>query len=179
MGKRTNYEKKPRDAYFTPIEAVKPLVGLLPPVTFAEPTAGDGRLASHIEELIPGSLCIYALDIEPQAEWVLQGDARAMTGECVEHCQMIISNPPYTWSVLKPLLDLWIGLLPTLLLLPADMMHNKRFAPYMEKCVWVKSVGRVKWIEDSKTAGMENSCWMLFDKNKDVGEPTHFYGRTV
>jgi len=179
MAKRSNYERKPRDWYKTPFEAVKPLVGLLPPLTFCEPCAGDGRLAVHIEDLIPGSLCIYALDIEPQADWVLQGNALAMTGESVDHCQMIITNPPFTWRLLKPMMDLWINLKPTLLLLPADMMHNQRFAPYLSKCVWVKSVGRVKWIEDNKVSGMDNFCWMLFDNNKDVGEPTQFYGRTV
>lgn len=47
----------------------------------------------------------------------------------------------------------------------------------MDKCVWVKSIGRVKWIEGSKTGGMENFGWFLFDNNKDVGTPTHFYGR--
>ena len=175
MAKRSNYEKKPRDAYFTPRAAVEPLKGLLPPITFCEPCAGDGRLANHIEEVIPESLCIYALDIEPQADWILQGDALSMSGESVEHCQMIITNPPFTWSLLKPMMDLWISLRPTLLLLPADMMHNKRFSSYLEKCVWVKSIGRVKWIEGSKMGGMENYIWALF--NKEHKGITEFYGR--
>lgn len=178
MGKRSEYEKKPRDYYPTPRAAVEPLKGLLPPVTFCEPCAGDGRLADHIEEVIPESLCIYALDIEPQADWVLQGDALAMSGESIEHCQMIITNPPFTWSLLKPMMDLWISLRPTLLLLPADFMHNKRMNPYIEKCKWIKSIGRVKWIEDSKVSGVDNFAWYLFDNNKDVGEPTLFIGRT-
>ncbi len=178
VGKRSDYEKKPRDFYPTPRAAVEPLKGLLPPVTFCEPCAGDGRLANHIEDLFPESLCIYAIDIDPQIHWVLQGDALAMSAESVEYCQMIITNPPFTWSLLKPMMDLWIGLKPTLLLLPADMMHNKRFTSYMEKCVWVKSIGRIRWIEDSKMSGMDNYCWFLFDNNKDVGTPTQFYGRT-
>ena len=99
MAKRSNYERKPRAWHKTPFEAVKPLVGLLPPLTFCEPCAGDGRLAEHIESLIPGSLCIYALDIEPQADWVLQGNALAMTGEGVDHCQMIITNPPFNMTL--------------------------------------------------------------------------------
>lgn len=177
MGKRTDYEKHPRDAYFTPKRAVEPLVGLLDPMTFCEPCAGDGRLVAHIEELIPGSLCIYALDVEPQASWILKGDALSMRAEDIEYCSLIVTNPPFTWSVLKPLLDLWISLKPTLLLLPADMMHNIRFRPYMEKCSFVKSVGRVKWIEDSKTSGMENYAWYLFDKDKPESVPTKFYGR--
>lgn len=177
MGKRTDYERRPRDAYFTPREAVEPLKELLGPTTFCEPCAGDGRLAHHIEDLVPESLCVYALDIEPQADWILRGDALSLTDESLEYCQMIITNPPFQWSLLKPMMELWISLRPTLLLLPADMMHNKRFAPFMEKCVWAKSVGRVRWIEGSKTGGMENFVWLLFNNNKDVGTPTQFYGR--
>lgn len=45
----------------------------------------------------------------------------------------------------------------------------------MKMCVKVVSVGRVKWIEDSKMTGKDNCAWYLFDENH-VG-PTQFYGR--
>lgn len=177
MGKRSNYEKIDRNYYPTPKAAVVPLKNMLVPVTFCEPCAGDGRLVSHIEELIPGSLCLLATDIEPQTDWILQGDANNLTDETLANCQAIITNPPFTWSILQPLMDKWISLRPTILLLPADFMHNQRMAPYMEKCEWVKSVGRVKWIEDSKSGGMENFVWMCF--NKDNTTPTLFFGRDI
>ena len=45
MGKRSNFERKPRDFYPTPIEAVYPLLEHLEEdFTFAEPCAGDGAL---------------------------------------------------------------------------------------------------------------------------------------
>ena len=43
MGKRSDFERKPRDFYPTPIEAVEPLVEHLPKTfDFAEPCAGNG-----------------------------------------------------------------------------------------------------------------------------------------
>ena len=39
----------------------------------------------------------------------------------------------------------------------------------------IVSIGRVKWIENSKSTGKDNCCWYLFDAKYD-GE-TKFYGR--
>ena len=48
MGKRSDFERKPRDFYPTPMEAVKPLIPHMPrKFTFAEPCAGDGALCRH------------------------------------------------------------------------------------------------------------------------------------
>ena len=45
----------------------------------------------------------------------------------------------------------------------------------MDWLVKIVSVGRVKWIPDSKMTGKDNCCWYLFDStNKAV---TEFYGR--
>ena len=50
MGKRSDFERKPRDFYPTPIEAVYPLLPHLPDgFSFAEPCAGDGALIEHLE----------------------------------------------------------------------------------------------------------------------------------
>jgi len=178
LGKRSDFEKRPRDYYPTPIEAVRPLKTRMPTgITFCEPCAGDGRLILHLEDVIENSICFLAMDIEPQAGYVLKGDANDLNDESLENCRYIITNPPYTWSILKPLMDKWISLRPTLLLLPADFMHNRRMKPYMDKCVWVQSIGRVKWIEGSKVSGVDNYAWYMFDNNKDVGTPTQFFGR--
>ena len=49
MGKRSDFERVPRDYYPTPFEAVRPLVPHLPDKgLFGEPCAGDGRLIRHI-----------------------------------------------------------------------------------------------------------------------------------
>ena len=50
MGKRSNFERKPRDFYETPIEAVLPLIPHLGyDFTFVEPCAGAGVLIDHLE----------------------------------------------------------------------------------------------------------------------------------
>lgn len=177
MGKRSEFEKRPRDFYPTPLKAVEVLKDHLPDgFTYCEPCAGNGALVDHLETVFPQSLLFLALDIEPQADWILSGDASLLSSESVENCQYIITNPPFTWSVLKPMLDRWIDLRPTVLLLPADFVHNQRFAPYLKKCTKIVSIGRVKWIEGSKTAGVDNYIWAFFDKNNN--NPTEFYGRT-
>jgi hypothetical protein len=176
MGKRSDYVKRPRDAYFTPEDAFKPVAKYFHENTiFAEPCAGDGRLAAHVEKWVEGALCSFAMDIEPQAPHIIKGDAKVLNSEAVEYCDYIITNPPYTWSELAPMLDRWIPLLPTALLLPADFMHNKRFAKYLKHCGLIISIGRVKWIEDSKMSGVDNYAWYFFTPEQ-MGD-TIFRGR--
>lgn len=176
MGKR--FEKKeprPRDFWPTPEEAVKPLLGVLPEgFTFAEPCAGAGDLVRHLESLF-GATCFVATDIEPQAEGIAQKNGLELADEELALCQVIITNPPFTWAILKPLMDDWIARKETILLLPADYMHNKRFAPYLKHCYAIFSIGRVKWIADSKVAGVDNYAWYMFSPNEV--ENTKFYGR--
>jgi len=64
-------------------------------------------------------------------------------------------------------------------LFDADWMHTKQSAILMTYCVKVVSVGRVKWIEGSKSVGKDNCAWYLFDIAKRSGTPTEFYGRTI
>jgi hypothetical protein len=106
------------------------------------------------------------MDVEPKASYIIKGDAALLTNESVENCEVLITNPPFTWSILTPLMDRWIPLIPTVLLLPADFMHNKRFAKHLEHCELIVSIGRVKWIEDSKTAGVDNYAWYFFTPDK-------------
>lgn len=183
MGKRSDYERRPRDYYQTPKAAVVPLLPFLPEAfTFCEPCAGDGRLINHIEDLLPGSICIFAYDIEPQGdEDIIELDALNMTEEHVEDCEFIITNPPWDRTkksgyLLHEMIKHFSDLRPTWLLFDADWMHTIQSSELMkELCVKIVSVGRVKWIEDSAGTGKDNCCWYLFDKNKS-GE-TEFHGR--
>ena len=62
MGKRSNFERIPRDFYPTPDAAVPPLIPYLRGVrTFAEPCCGDGALVRHLESF--GLRCVYPGDI--------------------------------------------------------------------------------------------------------------------
>lgn len=189
MGKRSDLPRRDKDKYYTPIEAVKPLIPHLPEyANFCEPCCGDGRLIRHIEGLTSGGIaCLYASDIAPDDSSVqvnpetfiplITQDALTLEEASLQHCGLICTNPPYTWGVLQRLLDRLPSLKPTWLLLPADLMHNKRMAPYMKVCKKVVSVGRVKWIEGTKASSTDNFAWYLFDNNHTG--PTVFVGRDI
>lgn len=175
MGKRSYFERVERDFYPTPLGAVMPLIPHLPKsFTFAEPCAGDARLALHLDYLSESeALPTMLSDIEPQDSSVEQMDAFDFI--VPPNTDFIITNPPWNRTILHPLIEHLSNMTPTWLLFDADWMHTKQSAPFMDRLHKIVSVGRVKWIEDSKSTGKDNCCWYLFDAKHD-GE-TKFYGR--
>jgi hypothetical protein len=169
MGKRSNFERNPRDFYPTPKEAVIPLLPHLPEKgLFAEPCAGDGRLIRHIEEFT-GLSGYWMTDIEPHADFIGAGDA--LTDQIVG-CDICITNPPWDRKILHPLIDNLSNQLPTWLLFDADWMHTKQSTPYINKCSKIVSVGRISWF--GNMTGKDNCAWYLFE---DKETETTFYGR--
>lgn len=174
MSKRApQFERRERDFYPTPREAVLPLLPHLAPRTkFCEPCAGDGALAQALA--IAGHYCTYAFDIEPQASFVHLGDATIeLSAGCGADC--FITNPPWDRKTLHPIIRNLSARLPTWLLFDADWMHTRQAAPYLPLLRKIVSVGRVKWIPDSKFTGKDNCAWYLFDANSDA--PAVFVGR--
>lgn len=179
MGKRSSFDRLERDFYPTPFKAVEPLLDHLPygGFDYVEPCAGDGRLVSHIGELTGGlGQCLYMSDIEPQAEGIYKQDALNLyfPENTVDY---VITNPPWDRSFLHPFIERWMFIAPTWLLFDADWMHTKQSSELMTYCEKIVSVGRVKWIEDSKSTGKDNCCWYLFDGNKGPDSSVQFYGR--
>jgi hypothetical protein len=171
MGKRSDFERRERDFYPTPYEAVVPLLDhLMPRTLFVEPCAGDGVLVSHLHR--HGHHCVSASDIEPQDPSVKALDvfnAQIGQGQC------FITNPPWDRSILHPIIEHLSSQAPTWLLFDADWMHTKQAVPYLDRLEAIVSVGRVKWIAGSKMTGKDNCCWYLF---ADVpNSHTQFYGR--
>ena len=112
MGKRSDFARRPMDAYATPYRAVVPLIPFLRGVeTFAEPCAGDGQLVSHLESL--GLQCDYFGDIQDGQ------DALAVDG--FGRVDAIITNPPWTREILHPMIR-----------------HFQRFAPMVASRCWRK-----------------------------------------
>ena len=168
-----NIEVKPRkerDFYPTPSKAVVPLIDHLEGAkTFLEPCAGNGALIQHIETLTSYCWsCKKAYDIDPQPTPITypvniaQRNALSLTIHDVVDIDYIITNPPFQWDMLQPLLDHLPDLRPTWLLLPFGYACNKRMAPYMEKCKKLVPIGRVKWIEGSKQTSTDDYGWYLF-----------------
>jgi len=173
MGKRSNFERKPRDYYRTPIDAVKPLFPFIQDVqNFCEPCAGDGALIRSLTQI--GLQCVSAYDIEPQSYDIRTLDAFAITEKHLKNADVIITNPPWDRKILHPLIDHLSALRPTWLLFDADWAHTRQSTQFLPKLRKIVSVGRVKWFDN--TSGKDNAAWYLFDNQPDPN-PTKFYGR--
>lgn len=172
MGKRSSFERRERDFYPTPYEAVVPLLRFLDEGTrFCEPCAGDGALVDHLTK--HGHICARARDIDPRRDDIDRKDAlTTLTG----NIDCFITNPPWSRDVLHPLITHLSDQAPTWLLFDADWIHTRQAAPYLNRLRLIVAVGRVKWIPDSKFTGKDNCCWYLFDRPCD-GNPA-FVGRT-
>jgi len=171
MGKRSNFERVARDFYPTPYEAVIPLLPHLKrPTRYCEPCAGDGALMDHLSK--HGHVCARARDIEPRRADIEEKDAlHTLTG----NIDCFITNPPWDRKILHQLIPFLSAQHPTWLLFDADWMHTKQSKEFMFMCQKIVSVGRVKWIPDSKMTGKDNCAWYLFDYY-NISE-TKFYGR--
>lgn len=165
MGKRSDFARRKNDFYPTPYEAVVPLLShLLPGCSFIEPCVGEGDLSKHLKKHYHHEAASYDL---PDDVTTKQYDT--------ESVDYFITNPPWTRSILHPAIDNLRKQLPTWLLFDAGWMHTKQAAPYLPFCRTIVTVGRVKWIPDSKWGSLDDSCWYLFVNEKT---PTTFYGKT-
>lgn len=179
MGKRSNFERKERDFYPTPESAVIPLLKHIDKVSFIEPCVGHMHLVDILEK--HGHKCVAAMDIEISNDrWhnrsfdILEGDATvAPPSDYSFDCY--ITNPPWDRKLLHPMIEKLSSIKPTWLLFDADWMRTKQSVPYMKYCKKIVSVGRVKWIPNSKHTGKDNCCWYLFD-GQNI-QDTVFFGR--
>ncbi len=180
MGKRSTFPRRDRDYYATPEKAVLPLIPHLPTTvtSYWEPCAGDGALIRALAKHWRWGTCSKATDVEPT--YVTIDSANAL--ETTTVAPMIITNPPWTREILHPMIHHFANQAPTWLLFDADWMHTKQAAEFMPFCLKTVSVGRLKWIEDSKHSGKDNVAWYLFDKSvplpgSETESNTLFFGR--
>jgi len=175
MSKRQHkkWELKPRDHYCTIDPAAFPpkFIEEVKGETFAEPCYGRGHIEEHLKRV---ATCNWRSDIEHYGTSAVQKSALNLTADDLSECALIVTNPPFTWGILEGLLKHLPTLRPTWLLLPADMAHNVRMAPYMARCSKVISVGRLYWQEDKPVRGVDNFAWYKFH---DTEQTTIFIGR--
>lgn len=170
MGKRSSFERIERDAYQTiDPKAVEKLLPHLRGVrTFAEPCAGEGYLVGQLQDA--GLVCTYEGDIAYGYD--------ALTHAFDEHSfDVIISNCPWERSILHAMILRFQAMAPTWLLFDADWAHTKQSAPFLDQCSHIVSIGRLKWIPDTKMTGKENCAWYRFDA-QHTGGP-RFIGHEV
>lgn len=113
-----------------------------------------------------GHRCVFACDVHP-----LRGDITKLAATELKfiECDLFITNPPWLWTMLEPIVMHLSDQKPTWMLLAADLMHNVRSATIMDRCVKVVPVGRLKWIPGSKNGGMDNAAWYSFDRTHRGG----------
>ena len=158
MGKHSNFERKKRDYYPTidprAGEKIKPfVVG-----DFIEPCAGAGDLIGQLGGI--GLKCTYACDIEPQSDGIEKQDV-LFFGFKLPPCNQIITNPPYEFKALSPMIDKFSEHAPTWLLLPASFAFKSESRRHMARCSHFVNIGRMYW-EVNKVRGMEDYAWFRF-----------------
>ena len=169
MGKRSSFERVPRDFYATPAKAVAPLIPYLRAGgirAFAEPCCGDGDLVRILES--NGLMCSYAGDIVTGQD--------ALARDHYGAADAIVTNPPYRRDVLHKLIPHFGRILPTWLLLPADWVSTLQAVPYLAHCSDVVPIGRVKWFADTRHQSMENFAWLRFDARHQGATVIHRRG---
>ena len=163
MGKRTSFSKVDKDFYPTidprAFEAIIPFVRGR---TYAEPCAGNGDL---VDGLADAATCKWETDVREEVDCRTM-DAMSITQDDLEGIDLIITNPPFTKSVLLPMIDHFMSLKPTWLLLPWDLPCNKYFRLYAEGCNKIVPIGRLCWFKkDGKfVRGYENFAWYYWPK---------------
>jgi hypothetical protein len=171
MGKRSDFLRKPRDAYDTPMAAVLPLLPYLKPgCRYGELCAGRGllidNLASHGFTNVG-----YAGDIKPRSRSTEKRDALTVTAAMMDRLKvdLIITNPPHSREIMHELIRHFISLRPSWLLIDADWMQTKQAGELIKRCAKVVAIGRLKWIEGSKHTGKDNYCWHYFPRHHHDG----------
>ena len=166
MGKRSDFERVPRDFYPTPAAAVLPLIPHLRGVrTFAEPCAGNGDLVRHLE--VYGLRCVYQGDIAAGQD--------ALTLDSYGGADAIITNPPWTRKLLHPLIEHFQRIAPVWLLLDSDWAGTKQAVPYLTSCSDILPVGRQIWIPGTSMHGKDNAAWYRFDVRHTAGPIFHSF----
>lgn len=163
MGKRSNFERIPKDLYrtFDP-RAVRPLLPYLKPGTrYVEPCAGHGDLIGQLDAA--GHHCVAAYDVEQHILRCQERDALTLD-RCEGDC--FVTNPPWSRPLLHALIAHLSSLAPTWLLFDADWMHIQKSRPFMLYCHVIVSVGRCRWIPGTTDDGKDNAAWYLFDRTR-------------
>jgi hypothetical protein len=166
LGKRSSFERVPRDFYPTPVAAVLPLIPHLRGIrTFAEPCAGDGALVRHLES--HGLRCVYQGDIATGQD--------ALAVDDYGDIGAVITNPPWARKLLHPMISHFARIAPAWLLLDSDWANTKQAVPYLAACSDILPIGRVIWIPGTAMAGFDNAAWYRFDARHTAGPVFHPY----
>lgn len=180
MAKRSNFKRVEKDLYRTFDR--RAVLALLPHIqdikSFAEPFSGHGDLVSQLQD-DHGYFCAFKSDVDPMADISFgvnctKLDFKDVSAKHLNQCDAIISNPPWTRSVLHDAINHFRLLKQTWFLFDADWSHTAQSSELMQYCSDIVSVGRLKWIKGTSMDGKDNCAWYRFVKDKTK---TTFHGR--
>lgn len=184
MGKRSNFERVPKDFYQTiDPRAVAPLLPYLKPHTrFAEPMCGEFALVRQLERA--GHVCSWASDIERRdTEIVSSGvtvgykstvaDALTLTTP-LQQADCIITNPVWSRPLLHQMIEHFRKQNMSWLLLDAAWAFTKQSSEYMKYCSMFIAVGRLFWIPGTRVSGKDDAAWLRMEMSPCE---TRFIGR--
>jgi hypothetical protein len=83
--------------------------------------------------------------------------------------QVVVTNPPWTRSILHPLIDRLSAVWPCWLLFDADWPHTRQSSDLILRCSRIVPIGRVKWMPGTKHVGKDNCCWYEFLPGHETG----------
>lgn len=166
MSKYSNFARNKHDQYLSPYEAALPLRPFLQGVTtFSEPCCADGRLIRWVESFGPS--CVHSGDVQ------LGIDALVDPWLLFNRVDTIITNPPYTWKILEPMIERFMKIAPTWLLLESDFAFNLQSAKFMPMCTDMVPIGRVRWFADTEHDSKDNFAWFRFHQQHRRGPVMH------
>src|SRR5262249_47196694 len=103
-----------------------------------------------------------------RAPGIPPADALALTVDDLGGADFAITNPPWTRSLLHPLIVHLSELAPTWLLIDANWVWTRQAAPLWPRLREVAPIGRVRWIPDSPHTSKDDAAWMLFGRPADT-----------
>jgi hypothetical protein len=185
MGKRSDFDRIPRDAYDTIDNRVIPPLelillhegyltgGLLP--YFAEPCAGRMAMADMVESAGLGR-CTFAGDVHPRDERAIKFDA--LKDDLPGGSKLVITNPPWNRDILHQMISRFASQVPTILLFDAGWMHTKQATQLLDDyCTSIATVGRLKWIPGTGMQAKDDCAWYHFRPDKPLSHSIDFMPR--
>lgn len=181
MGKRSDFTRHKGDFYRTTdpraVAALRPFIA--PGTAYCEPCAGEGDLFQLLYDILaarPTALYDIVPQVNERCPVVIGKDALTLTCDDLFGADCIITNPPWTRTILHPLIVHLSSLAPTWLLFDSDWSQTKQSAPYMRLCTDIVAVGRLRWMQGTKHDGKDNASWFRFCA-AEAPAVTRFHGR--
>lgn len=176
MGKRSDFDKIPKDKYYTwDARAYTPMRSRFRKIeTFIEPCAGAGDMVAALQDL--GLRCVLACDIAPECRLehgrlgiltpIVEASYEQITPEYLAAADYIITNPPWTRSIMHPFIEWCIeSRLPAWLLIDTNWASSKQARPFLTYCSDIVPTPRLKWIPDSKDSAKDDTAWYHFQSH--------------